>query len=165
MQTILVSALMLLAGAVIINGQGSKSKHLATVSTNTLTVDFCELIQHPDRYDQKLVRIQAIEAFDMENAFLYDPVCSVVGTYVWASSGCSSEKSCERTRRLIGKNLRLHKEYGVSRVAVIAVGRFKGPSEKGYGHLDGYKFSFDFMKIETVTPVPTKTPWPWEIKK
>lgn len=169
MRNTLVLAVMLFAGAVTINGQSNpKSRRVVTGSLDSTIVpivNFCDLIQHPDHYHQKLVRVQAIEGFDMENTFLYDPVCSVVGTYVWAKSDCSYEQSCRKTLKLISQNMRRHKEYDISRAGVLVVGRFKGPNEKGYGHLNGYKFSFDILNTERVTPVPSKTPWPWEMKR
>jgi hypothetical protein len=168
MQNTFVSAFILLVGVIIGLQRSPESTPVlgsTSPSTEVPTVAFCELIKHPSQYDQKLVRILAIEVFDTENTFLYDPLCSIVGTFVWAKSDCSDDQSCEKRLKLITKNIRRHKETHISRVGVIAVGRFKGPNEKGYGHLNGYKFSFDVTSIEKVTPVPSKIPWPWETKR
>jgi hypothetical protein len=48
------------------------------------TIPFCELVSHPEQFDNKVVRTEAVFHVNLEKQTLSDPSCSVGNVRVWA---------------------------------------------------------------------------------
>src|SRR5436190_17869489 len=57
----------------------SQSDSIAAVQD----VSFCALIETPERFDNKIVRTEAVFYADRENSALYSPDCPDRTNYVW----------------------------------------------------------------------------------
>lgn len=140
------------------------------------TVSLCELTQHWEKYDHKVVRIEVIYRVGNETSEVYDPNCPTSDHTAWVylrPYGSTSPDPPELQKRL-GELLT---KNGRARIAVV--GRFDGPKRvdippdtspkladlmrsvnSRYGHQNHWKFQFTFSKIEKVEAVPSTEPWP-----
>lgn len=139
---------------------------IAAEEKNPPTVAFCELIKHPELYDNRIVRTQAISAIGFESQVIYDPQCSTKETRVWAGSAESSVKSNEEAPKiyfalLYEKNPQRYPLGRSGRARATLVGRFEASKADGYGHLNQYRFQFGIMRIEKAEKVADDVPnWP-----
>jgi hypothetical protein len=92
-------------------------------SSETHTVDFCEVTRKPKIYDGKLIRIQAIWSWNYEGGSMLYPLSSdSCGHRIRPYMDCSADASCKEIRDTLKKNSddRLR-----GRVGVVLVGRFR----------------------------------------
>jgi hypothetical protein len=135
-------------------------------SSKTATIAFCELISHPELYDKRVVRTEAISAIGIESAVLYDPQCSTEETRTWVTHDAAWSKADKKL--LMAYNALLFDENNgrvprghSGRARAVLIGRFEASDKNGYGHLNQYRFQFVIMGIEKVESVPEDVPnWP-----
>jgi hypothetical protein len=147
-----------------------------TLSHQLETVSLCELTQHWEKYDHKVVRTNAIYRTENETSELFDPDCPTSDHTAWVHLrpyGSTSPDPPELQKQL-GELLT---QSGRARIAVV--GRFDGPKHvdippdtspeladlmryvnSRYGHQNYWKFQFTFSKVEKVEAVPSTEPWP-----
>ncbi len=119
------------------------------------TVAFCELVRNPKQYAGNVVRIRAIVVAGKEIYTIYDQSCYGEDTLTWIEHG-SKESSIA-----LYDGLQAHRgDNRAMRVNATLVGHLEGPSEEGYGHLNGFKYQFIVMSVESVKAVPPEVPWP-----
>lgn len=146
------------------------------------TVSLCQLTQHWEQYDHKIVRIEANYRAGFEISEVYDPGCATSDHTAWVKLlpyGSPSPVPAE----LEAKLSELLKQKG--RARITAVGEFDGPKKvdvppglspeatdamretnSRYGHMNGWRFQFVFSRVEKVEPVPASDPWPtWSDQK
>jgi hypothetical protein len=169
---LLTTGLLLGPGTLSINFR----PNLPQDTTLLETVSLCELSQHWEKYDHKVVRIKAIYRVGNETSEVYDPDCPRSDHAAWVSLepyGSPSPVPPELQRRLS----ELLTQNG--RARIIVVGRFDGPKQvdippdtppkvadlmrsvnSRYGHQNHWNFQFTFSKIEKIDAVPSSEPWP-----
>lgn len=129
-------------------------------------VAFCELISHPELYDKRVVRTEAISAIGVESQVLYDPQCSTEETRVWVIHDPAWEKADKKLQAayfalLFDENNNRIPLGHSGRAKAVLVGRLEASNKDGYGHLNQYRFQFAIMGIEKVERVPEDVPyWP-----
>ena len=163
----IIGVLLLCAMVFAATGEAQrKRKPQVKPVSKTPTVAFCELIRHPERYDKRLVRTEAISAIGVESAVLYDPQCSTEGTRTWVTYDDGWEKADKKLQKAYldllydENNGRIPRGHS-GRAKVVLVGRFEASNKNGYGHLNQYRFQFSMMGIEKVERVPEDVPyWP-----
>lgn len=133
---LLVIALLLLAECTFLQRNPSEKRP---------TVAFCDLINNPTKFHNKIVRTNALFFNNSENNALYDSACPDLSAWVEYDLLDDPRERKFETVPCLTRPL--------CNVRVTAVGLFQGPSEGPYGHLDGYKFRFKLMRIESVEPV------------
>lgn len=110
-------------------------------------VSFCELINKPEQYNNKVVRTDAIFYGDHENDVLYSSECNDTKRDAWADFDPSYDYSDESVKKKFS-DLRCPRSPCPSgRAKVTVVGRFEGPNQEGYGHLNAYRFRLVIMRI------------------
>lgn len=117
-------------------------------------VGFCELINKPEQYNDKVVRTEAILYSDRENGALYSSECNDTKKDTWADFDASYDYSEESVKNKFKEVLCPRAPCPSGKAKVTVVGRFEGPSQQGYGHLNAYRFRFLIMRIiiaETVS--------------
>jgi len=135
-------------------------------SSKTPTVAFCELIRHPELYNNKVVRTEAISAVGIESQVLYDPQCSTEETRTWVIHDAAWKKQDKKLQAayfglLFDKNNNRIPRGRSGRAKVVLTGRLEASNKDGYGHLNQYRFQFAIMGIEKVERVPEDVPyWP-----
>ena len=112
------------------------------------TVPFCELIHDSARYDNRIVSTQAIFVRNMENEYLYDPSCESSNAYVWTEFDPSYVYTDEALKKKFNEMLCPTQPCPVGRVQVTVVGRFEGPTQGPYGHLDSYHLRFSLIRLQ-----------------
>jgi hypothetical protein len=117
------------------------------------TVAFCELVRNPTRFDKKIVRTQAIFYVDAESQALYDPTCDDENTATWVDHDASYIYSDEAVIKTLKDILCQTRPCTIGKAYITVVGRFEGPNDTGYGHLNGYRFRFAMMRIEKAESV------------
>ncbi|MBA2731972.1 MAG: hypothetical protein H0U54_03660 [Acidobacteria bacterium] len=165
--SIMVGTLMLCAMALAASGEAQR-KHKPGIkpSSKTLTVAFCDLIRHPELYNKKVVRTEAISAIGIESQVLYDPQCSTEETRTWVIHDPAWEKADKKLQAayfalLFDKNNNRIPRGRSGRARVVLKGRLEASNKDGYGHLNQYRFQFAIMGIEKVERVPEDVPyWP-----
>ncbi len=143
------------------------------------TVSLCELTKSWNRYDHKVVRIEAIYRAGAETSEVYDTGCPNSDHTAWVPPDIEGATPTD----LIDKLNRLLKSNG--RARILVVGEFDGPKKveippgtspgladtlraanSHYGHQNGWDFQFVFSKIGKVDAVPASDPWPrWASEK
>jgi hypothetical protein len=129
-----------------------------SVQSHAPTVAFCELVSQPELFDKKIVRTEAVFYVNLENQVLYDPSCRSESTSTWAEFGNSYVYDGDDIKKSFDRLLCQTKPCPTGKVRVTVVGQFNGPSEAGYGHLNGYRFNFEIMRMEKAEAVPTNAP-------
>lgn len=117
------------------------------------TVSFCDLVRDSEPYDKKIVRAQALFFRNMENGYLYDPTCGSENTYVWVEFDPAYVYTDDAVKKKLDQALCPAQPCPIGRARVTAVGRFDGPREGPYGHLDGYRFRFSLIRLEQAEEV------------
>lgn len=121
------------------------------------TVSACELASHPERYNEKIVRLQVIEQSYYHGSFFYD-VCGNRTVTIVSWLDCPDKKVCDEMMKALS-----HKDGG-ARIGIVAVGKFyyKGLSDDGFGHLSKGEYGFGISQIEKTFSVPNNAPRPGE---
>jgi len=124
---------------------------LSTAIEQAPTVAYCDLVRNAPRFNNAIVRTEAIFNKNLENSVFSDLRCkdSIIWVefdpaYVYADEGLKNrfaELACLKQPRCNGK------------AQVAAVGRFEGPRESGYGQLGCCPFRFSIMRIEKAEPL------------
>ena len=141
------------------------------------TVSLCQLTQHWENYDHKMVRIEANYLSGFEISEVYDPGCATRSDHTAWVAVLQYGSPSPVPKELKGKLSELLKQNGRARITVI--GEFDGPKKVNvppglspeaadamrttnnrYGHRNGWKFQFVFSKVEKVEAVPASDPWP-----
>jgi hypothetical protein len=142
--------------AFVLLGIPSGMRATAVYSADDIpTVDYCELINHPEKYDQKTVRVRAIYRYGYEWSEIYCPDCFDRNRRTWVESDNLTE-TCPKTKAI--KQLR-DSGYKGRTVRVVMVGKFHG-SGGGYGHLNGYRFQLDVSCVEEAKTIFRDSPLP-----
>jgi hypothetical protein len=134
-------------------------------SAKAQNVSFCGLFTRPHRYNQVVVRTEAIllqargALVDAGEPYLYDPRCNRRDRFVLVDYDASYKASLQMENAL-NQIISQAGERNVVRIKVVVLGKFEDDNDKGYGHLDGFRARFVIRKIERVKPVSHKTPWP-----
>jgi hypothetical protein len=150
----------------VTDGSQRRHKPRSKPSSRVPTVAFCELISHPELYDKRIVRTEAISAIGVESQVLYDPQCSTEETRVWVTHDAAWEKADKKLRAayfalLFDENNNRIPRGRSGRAKVVLTGRLEASNKNGYGHLNQYRFQFAIMGIAKVERVPEGVPyWP-----
>ncbi|HEY2974171.1 MAG TPA: hypothetical protein VGJ48_16770 [Pyrinomonadaceae bacterium] len=108
-------------------------------------IPYCDLVRDSAGYENKVIRVKGIYSFNMENSALDDPTCRRENAWTWVEfepysrfdESMKSSYSTHGARMKSGGN-----------AAVIFLGKFSGPSDEGYGHLNGCRYQLTVMKVE-----------------
>jgi hypothetical protein len=111
--------------------------------TNAQTVAYCEILNHPEAFKNKLIRVRALYETDFELAAITAPSCSTATPMTWVEFEKGWEHRTRwRVRRAIGGQ-----QWRVQ-MDVVIVGIFR--TDGDYGHMDMYPFLFDVYKVESI---------------
>lgn len=132
-------------------------------------VTYCELVNNPEQFKGKLVRVKVSYWSGYHGGFLYDLACDGKDkradmdwmcderTNCW---GCDQRPTCDEFRKALARNLR--GGFPERRVELIVIARFG--SDGGYGKLapyfEGFRYRLDVEKIERTFPISSEVPWP-----
>jgi len=102
------------------------------------TIDYCELIHNPGKYDGKVVRTAVTYRFGFEWSEFYCLNCWDGHHRTWVESGelCSGSEKI-KPNGFRGRTVNLQ-----------VVGTFYGPVRPGHGHLNAYQYKFIINCIE-----------------
>jgi hypothetical protein len=117
-------------------------------------VEFCELTRKPDQYRNKMIQTEAIFSANSENTALYSPECRSAGEYMWAVFDPSYTNTDDSVKKKFDKLGCPRPPCASVTIKMSVVGRFEGPSQEGYGHLNRYRFRFVITRIISVDQVP-----------
>jgi len=117
------------------------------------TVNLCDIISSPYRYDGKIVRIRAIHNNSMEGMGLYRADCSTEDKAITALLDCKNDVACREMRDKLHRAAEGNPFDGES-VDVVVVGRVEALAPKGVNS----KFNtssaiFHIKQIEKIMPV------------
>lgn len=126
--------------------------NMSSIVEKAPTVPFCELVRSVGRYDKTVVRTSALLYVDRENETLYDPDCDTENTHAWVEFDPSYVYTDKKVRETLTELIRPRLDSPTRKARVTIVGRFEGPKDGPYGHLDGYQFRFSIMRLEGAEP-------------
>ena len=129
------------------------------------TIDFCDLVRDPEKFDNQIVRTRALITTGFEQSTLNLPACDSLDT--WAEFDRSYDPKAPESKRLYKLLKGGANDYRSAEVMVV--GRFTGKKQvflktknktyyMGYGHLNMFSYLFTVMRVDSATKVPrTKT--------
>ena len=146
-------ALIAICGCAIKGSQGTASD---AGNDPVATVTYCDLLKHPKRFHNKVVRVNAIFEQGFEKSSLYDEEGCRKGkpgsaqSDTWVSFDKSFVMDGDSDEAKNNRNV-----SGFGKWWLIAVGRFRraeGPQR--FGHLGCCKYQFALIKIEQAEKLP-----------
>ena len=141
MKYLLLFALLAPTSVSLAQQPDSSAEVNASVETNVPTVAFCDLLDNPERYNQKIVRTRAVFSRGGEDyAELYCPRCYSVERMVWPTFDDDSFDSS--TKSSIRK--KFDGSFDVTLSATV-VGKFIASPG---GHLGLYRHQFLITRAE-----------------
>ena len=166
MLRIVILALALFGGILTVSGQVPVPTNTST-PTNSLptpdlskieitTVEFCDLVGNPEKYDKQIVRTRAFLLYGFEASGLFLPACNKLDT--WAAYDSSYDAKAKESKKLY--KILTKGNDNKDRVAeVVIVGRFYGKKQvafklrdktyyTGYGHLNISDYQFTIMRVD-----------------
>ncbi len=121
------------------------------------TVTLCEVLDSPEKFNNKMIRVRALYETDFEKAVITSPFCSSPLPMTWVKF----EKQWEsRTTRGVRHALSSLK-WGIQ-ADVVFIGLLKTGGH--FGHLDMYPFLIEVCKEETVRASGSFRPLPEQKK-
>jgi hypothetical protein len=121
--------------------------------TNAQTVAYCQILNHPEAFKNKMVRVRALYETDFELAAISAPPCSTPIPMTWVEFDKDWERQTRgRVRRAIGRQ-----RWRVQ-MDVVFVGTFRTGGH--YGHMDMYPSLFEVYKVESIRPSGSFKPLP-----
>jgi hypothetical protein len=107
-------------------------------------INYCDLVREFGSHANQVIRVRGMYVSGTEQSELYDPACQSDDSWTWVDvetySNFQDAVGAAQLRR------------GES-AEVIFLGKFAGPSDKGYGHLDCCPYKLSVMKVEEMKPV------------
>lgn len=104
------------------------------------TVNFCDLVREPAKYEGKTVRVRGIYRTSFEVSELTGPECLGPKRRAWVSF---APKQCPDSKNIGGEDF-----YG-KLADIVAIGEFRSAGGR-FGHLGGYPFEFTIACVESV---------------
>jgi hypothetical protein len=151
---------------------GQKSRPGGRVGGDT---PYCKLAQQPERYDHRVLLVQAIYRSGGEIMSLYDPDCPSRESTSWVDYAddlrqTTSPELLTKMNQLLKQNGRaritVRLEFYVPKPVAIPPGTppaladvMRGKNSR-WGHQNQFATRVRFLKILTVEPVPTDVAWP-----
>lgn len=124
---------------------------LSTAIEKAPTVAYCELLRHPSRFANQIVRTEALFYKNLENEVFYDLACN--DSRVWVEFDPAYVYTDDALKKDFEKVACLRQQRCDGRARITAVGRFEGPKESGYGHLGCCPYRFSMMRLERVEAI------------
>jgi len=123
------------------------------------SVSFCELMIHPERYANKLIKTSAIFVTHFPDVwFMYDQRCSGKDNRVSEYLNCKSDSECNRLKKLA--ELYRDGDGEKWRNQMVVIGELQIVERQNRaGELIRLK-KFAILDIESVCPVPREVAWP-----
>jgi len=139
-------------------GIAPAQKTTAKVSQNEAVlsaqmVAYCEILQDPQKFQHKMIRVRALYETDFEKSAITSPSCYMRSLMIWIDFDQAWEsRSTWRVRHALS-----HQRWGIQ-MDVVFIGIFKADGH--YGHLDMYPFKLDVYKVEAARPSGRFRPMP-----
>jgi hypothetical protein len=140
----------------LVASSSAQPQKFPTASRLASTVDFCDLTIHPKLYVGKLIRVNATYIWWWESSYLYNSQCETDEKKIHNGLDCSGDTECERLSKEVYDHFQYERENVIGpayRSHVTLVGRLVGPSKRGFGHLNHFKFEFRIREVESASPV------------
>lgn len=108
----------------------------------TVDVRLCDILEEPEKYERKLVRVKGVFCDCFESATIYSSGCSDKKK-IWVQGELGTCKNADRIDkfRSTSKN-DAERMWGSWNFAVVAEGRLTG-LKGGYGHMNAYDYLFE----------------------
>ena len=107
------------------------------------TIAYCEILNHPEEFKNKLIRVRALYETEFERAVITAPSCPTPIPMTWVEF----EKNWEHRTRWQIRRAISSQQWRVQK-DVVFVGMLG--TDGHYGHMDMYPFLFDVYKVESV---------------
>lgn len=118
------------------------------------TVTACQLLEKPDEFHQKIVRVTGVYENAFEMSHLYDENCKTGRPGMWVNYDKSFVRTGDSEEAKRNKLI-----SGFGRWSVTAVGRFvRAKDPERFGHLGCCRFQFEFIRIEKAEKLPDRKP-------
>ena len=116
------------------------------------TIAYCEILDHPDAFKNKLIRVRAMYETDFEVSAITSPACEMSIPMTWIEFEQDwAHRTRWREKRAISK------QHWRVQMDVVFVGIFKTGN---FGHMDMYPFLLHVYKVEATRPSGSFRPLP-----
>ena len=150
--------LLAVAAAYASYGQVVRPAKLTDDIAGAQTVSYCEILEHPETFRNKTIRVRALYETDFERAAITAPSCDtpIPMTWVEFEKGWESRTTSGIKHAIAGQKWRIQTD-------VVFIGVFR--TDGHYGHMDMYPFLIEVYKVEAVRPSASFRPLPERQKK
>jgi hypothetical protein len=132
------------AGSIQSQGSGTGETTNQTVAS-AQTVAYCDLLEHPEKFKNQMIRVQAIYEADFEKSVITSPSCPLpFPLMIWVEFDSHWES---RTPRRARKTV-LEVKWRLP-LDVVFIGKFM--TDGRYGHMDMYPLLTEVYKVEATT--------------
>jgi len=145
--------------------QAQNTKRTASNRTKLPALSYCQLVQHPDRYRNKLVQVTAKLFTGFEVSALEDFQCDEERS-IWVEFGDSYKTCTANEVDAEFDHIFSGGRVSSNRGTIVATGTFRVaknhsslknspyPFNGGFGHLNRYPFQFTIQCLKSVKPTP-----------
>lgn len=149
--TSLLGLSLLLCSSAFCQFHEVKSDHVDLADAQTLA--YCDILNSPETFKNKLVRVRALYETDFELSTITAPSCSTPFPMMWVEF----EKDWERRTRWLVRRAIKGQQWRVQ-MDVVFIGIFR--TDGHFGHMDMYPFLFEVYKVESIRPSGSFRPMP-----
>ncbi len=111
---------------------------------NLPVTNYCDLVRDQRSRNNEIVRVRGIYSFNQENSALDDPGCRNENSWTWVEGELYSTFT-DRVAAL----------KRTQPAEVVFLGKFSGPNEEGYGHMNGYRYQLMVINVDELKPLAT----------
>jgi hypothetical protein len=115
---------------------------------NAQTISYCEVIDHPEKFNNKMIRVRVLYKTDFEKSEITSTSCDLHIPISWVTFEPQWE---HRTKRQVRHAISNTSWRNPMEIVVVGVFKSDGP----YGHMGMYQFLFEVYKVESVKNVNT----------
>jgi hypothetical protein len=107
-------------------------------------VTYCELLEHSERFKNRVIRVQAKYETDFEKSVITSASCPTPVPMIWVDFDDHWESRTTRSVRKAVSNVKWRVPLDV-----VFIGKFKTDGQ--YGHMDMYPLSIEVYKAEAAS--------------
>jgi hypothetical protein len=131
-----------------------------SISEDLPILAYCELVNNPEKYDGKTVRLRAEVKTGNHGQYLWDSICpgdEKIKTYYEATAAVifNNIQDQEKIKQIRDARKPFLVQRWTDLVNITAVGKFKKnkPTEKSSGLVENSTFHFEIIKLESVSDI------------
>jgi hypothetical protein len=135
--------------------EAAPPSNMTSITQETVDVALCDILNEPEKYERKLVRVKGILCDCFENGQIYSSKCADQKK-IWVQGEFGTCKNADRIDKFRSTSKSdPERMWGAWNFAVVAEGRLTG-LKGGYGHMNAYDYLFEIDCFQHVELLDTR---------